>query len=75
MLRQVFDKEGNGIISAQELRHILTNLGEKMTEEEVGRAKSECTAVVVVTRGGHAHLCPSAATPIHVYNHVRSCAW
>merc|ERR1712243_50465 len=30
-----FDKEGNGLISAVELRHFLTGLGEKMSEEEV----------------------------------------
>ncbi|VDP38460.1 unnamed protein product, partial [Soboliphyme baturini] len=30
-----FDKEGNGFISVAELRHILTNLGEKLTDEEV----------------------------------------
>merc|ERR1712038_1915565 len=30
-----FDKEGNGRISAIELRHLLTGLGEKMSEEEV----------------------------------------
>ena len=28
-------QEGNGLISAVELRHLLTGLGEKMTEEEV----------------------------------------
>nr|CCA27181.1 PREDICTED: similar to calmodulin putative [Albugo laibachii Nc14] len=32
---QVFDKDGNGYISAAELRHIMTNLGEKLTDEEV----------------------------------------
>eukprot|EP00298_Acanthocystis_sp_HF-20_P016902 c21621_g3_i2.p1 GENE.c21621_g3_i2~~c21621_g3_i2.p1 ORF type:complete len:167 (-),score=68.94 c21621_g3_i2:20-469(-) len=32
---RVFDKEGNGLVSAAELRHVLTNLGEKLTEEEV----------------------------------------
>ncbi|KAJ3393759.1 calmodulin-like 3 [Entophlyctis sp. JEL0112] len=32
---KVFDKEGNGYISAAELRHIMTNLGEKLTDEEV----------------------------------------
>jgi calmodulin len=32
---RVFDKEGNGFISAAELRHVMTNLGEKLTEEEV----------------------------------------
>jgi calmodulin len=33
----VFDKDGNGFISAAELRHVMTNLGEKLTDEEVGR--------------------------------------
>jgi calmodulin len=32
---KVFDKDGNGYISAAELRHVMTNLGEKLTEEEV----------------------------------------
>ncbi len=32
---QVFDKEGNGFIGAGELRYVLTQLGEKMTDEEV----------------------------------------
>merc|ERR1711971_334485 len=32
---KVFDKDGNGFISAAELRHIMTNLGEKLTDEEV----------------------------------------
>merc|ERR1711924_557064 len=31
---RVFDKDGNGFISAAELRHIMTNLGEKLTDEE-----------------------------------------
>ncbi|KAI5452042.1 myosin II light chain [Naganishia albida] len=32
---QVFDKEGRGRIGAGELRYVLTQLGEKMTDEEV----------------------------------------
>ena len=34
-LCSVFDKDGNGFISAAELRHVMTNLGEKLTDEEV----------------------------------------
>ena len=32
---RVFDKDGNGFISAAELRHVMTNLGEKLTDEEI----------------------------------------
>lgn len=31
---RVFDINGNGLISAHELRHVVTNLGEKLSEEE-----------------------------------------
>ena len=32
---RVFDKDGSGYITAAELRHVMTNLGEKLTDEEV----------------------------------------
>jgi calmodulin len=32
---KVFDKDGNGFISAAELRHVMTNLGEVISDEEV----------------------------------------
>jgi myosin light chain 6 len=32
---RVFDKEQNGFIHSAELRHLLTNLGEKLTDDEV----------------------------------------
>ena len=32
---RVFDKDGNGFIGAAELRLIMSNLGEKLTDEEV----------------------------------------
>jgi len=32
---RVFDKDGNGFMSIVELRHVMTDLGEKLTEEEV----------------------------------------
>jgi calmodulin len=31
----VFDKDGNGFVSAVEFRHVMTNLGEKLTDDEV----------------------------------------
>lgn len=32
---RVFDKEQNGFIHSAELRHLLTNLGERLTDDEV----------------------------------------
>ncbi|ELP84686.1 calmodulin, putative [Entamoeba invadens IP1] len=32
---EIFDKERNGFISASELKHVLTTLGEKLSEQEV----------------------------------------
>ncbi|KAF1744447.1 hypothetical protein MXB_1397 [Myxobolus squamalis] len=31
---QAFDKDGDGFVNSAELRHIMTTLGEKLTEEE-----------------------------------------
>lgn len=31
----MFDKNGDGYISASELRHVMTTLGEKLTDDEV----------------------------------------
>lgn len=38
---KVFDKNGDGFISAAELRHVMTNLGEKLTDEEVNEMIKE----------------------------------
>ena len=32
---KVFDSDGNGFINASELRQVMLNLGEKLSEEEV----------------------------------------
>ncbi|KAL5712486.1 translation elongation factor EF1B gamma [Ranunculus cassubicifolius] len=38
---KVFDKDQNGYISATELRHVMINLGEKLTDEEVAQMIKE----------------------------------
>ena len=35
MPSKVFDKDGDGFISACELRHVMTNLGERLTDDEI----------------------------------------
>lgn len=32
---KVFDRDGNGFISSYELRHVMTNLGEKLSDDEI----------------------------------------
>jgi calmodulin len=34
-MEQVFDRDNNGFISAAELRHVMTSIGEKLTDDEV----------------------------------------
>eukprot|EP00890_Picochlorum_soloecismus_P005479 jgi/Picsp_1/5932/NSC_03289-R1_calmodulin len=41
---KVFDKDGNGYISAAELRHVMTSLGEKLSDEEVDAMMKEADA-------------------------------
>lgn len=38
---RVFDKEGNGTLSTKELRHIMTTIGDKLTDEEVDQMIEE----------------------------------
>lgn len=48
---RVFDKDGNGFISAAELRHVMTNLGEKLTDDEVDEMIREVRALYLVALG------------------------
>ena len=38
---RVFDKEGKGLISSAELKHIMMTIGDKMTEEEADEMVNE----------------------------------
>lgn len=38
---RIFDKDGSGLISADELRHVMTSIGEKLTEEEFNEMLAE----------------------------------
>lgn len=41
---RVFDRDGNGFLSTAELRHVMTSIGEKLTEDEVNRLIKEADA-------------------------------
>ena len=41
---EAFDEEGLGIIPANELRHVLTNLGEKLTDVEIDELLKQADA-------------------------------
>jgi Ca2+-binding EF-hand superfamily protein len=38
---KVFDNDGNGYITAAELRHVMTNLEEKLTDDEIDEMINE----------------------------------
>jgi calmodulin len=40
---KVFDKEGSGLLPVAELKHILTNIGERMTDDEVDEMLRDAT--------------------------------
>lgn len=52
---KVFDRDNNGFISAAELRHVMTSIGEKLTDDEVdemireadqdGDGRIDCTSL------------------------------
>lgn len=40
---KVFDRDGNGLISLAELKHVMANLGEKLSDEEIKRMLDEAS--------------------------------
>merc|ERR1711861_102327 len=61
---KVFDRDGNGFISAAELRHVMTNLGEKLTDEEVDEMIREADDDGQVNWRG-IHLCQAQRHEVH----------
>ncbi|TVU04132.1 hypothetical protein EJB05_50296, partial [Eragrostis curvula] len=71
---KVFDKDQNGYISATELRHVMINLGEKLTDEEVeqmireadldgdGQVNYDEFVRMMMLSDGHAHHAQAPAT-------------
>ena len=39
---QVFDRQGNGMVFVSDLKHSLTTLGERLTDEELDELVREC---------------------------------
>lgn len=64
---QVFDKDMTGFIGVGQLKYILTNLGEKMSEEEVDELlKAVDTSSGQVNYTGKRFYCSLSATkPVH----------
>ena len=60
---KVFDRDNNGFISAAELRHVMTSIGEKLTDDEVdemireadqdGDGRIDCTLPARLQRWEH----------------------
>ena len=60
---KVFDRDNNGFISAAELRHVMTSIGEKLTDDEVdemireadqdGDGRIDCTSQLLVSKVRH----------------------
>merc|ERR1711988_1174382 len=65
---KIFDRDGSGFISVAELRHVMTNLGEKITDEEVDEmireadVDGECSEVGGVVPVHSPPACTTAKT-------------
>lgn len=64
---KVFDRDNNGFISAAELRHVMTSIGEKLTDDEVdemireadqdGDGRIDCRSYIFDSTALHLLIC------------------
>lgn len=64
---KVFDRDNNGFISAAELRHVMTSIGEKLTDDEVdemireadqdGDGRIDCKSCIFDSTALHLLIC------------------
>jgi Ca2+-binding EF-hand superfamily protein len=72
---KVFDRDNNGFISAAELRHVMTSIGEKLTDDEVdemireadqdGDGRIDCEKPVHVSQLYTNPYCRQRVRPAH----------
>lgn len=79
-----FDKDGNGFISSAELRHLLSTLGEKLSDDEVRTSTAVCCSLwiklfvysfifITVQRGEYSHnIFPTFIHPVSRYWKINS---
>ena len=61
-----FDLDKNGYVGAAEIRHVLVNIGETVTDEEVRYARCR----EVVERGASTNTCTNVCTYTYTYTYV-----
>lgn len=83
---RMYDKDGSGYISAKEMRHLLTSVGEKLTDDEAEEllkmtnclkgdkvdCNSKCTNACIINVCMYVSIYIYACTGVCIYIHVLS---